>query len=245
MASQGNSSTTPILVIAGIGLALVLGIYLVSQSGEEDPTPNESNVSESSSGGDEARKKYNEAPAGATPANVLGSETSPVVLEEFADFQCPTCASKHPIVKEVISNYGQRIKYVFRNYPLPMHSNAYEAALSAEAAGLQGKFWQMQDLIFKNQATWSSQTPNARSTFKEYAQRIGLDVAKFEADVTGLSAKGRVDQDVRRANSLGVSGTPTFFLNGQPLRLNQITKESLPVVLDKELKKFEKADSSE
>ena len=243
MASQGNSSTTPILVIVGIGFALVLGIYLVSQSGAEEE-PSNSTI-ENTGGSEAALKKYNEAPAGATPANVLGSQTAPVVLEEFADFQCPTCARVHPVVKEVISNYGQRIKYVYRSYPLPHFANSYEASLSAEAAGLQGKFFQMQDLIFKNQATWANQRPNARATFKQYAQRIGLDVAKFEADVTGMNAKARVDQDVRRANALGVNSTPSFFLNGRPLDVRQITKESLPVLLDKELKKYEKKDSSE
>ncbi len=95
---------------------------------------------------------------GAQPPNMLGSQNASVTVEEFADFQCPTCGVMHPKVKEVVSTYGSRIKFIFREYPLqiPAHDKAYEAAVAAEAAGLQGKFWEMQNLLFSNQQAWSA-----------------------------------------------------------------------------------------
>ena len=237
---EEKGSLTPLLVIVGIAILTIGGIYFISQSGDDDA--NQNTAGGGNNGGSEVVKNYNQAPPGAQPPNVMGGPNAPVVIEEFADFQCPTCARVHPVVKEVTANYGTRIKYIFRNFPLPIHNNAYEAALSAEAAGLQGKFWQMQDQIFKGQPTWSSKQPNARETFKEYATKIGLDVAKFEADVTGLNAKARVDQDMRRANALAVNGTPAFYINGRPIPLGQITKTEFPKVIDAELKKFEKKE---
>lgn len=230
-----KSNSTPFIIIGLIALATILGIYYVSQSGA-DPSADGGNSNTNSAGSvDKLRENYAKAPAGASPANMLGSESAAVIVEEFADFQCPTCATVHPKVKEVISQYGSKIKFVFRNFPLTqIHQHAYDAAVAAEAAGLQGKFWQMQDMIYKNQATWSAQ-PNARSLFKEYATTIGLDVAKFEEDSLKLVAKSRVDADMQRGRALNISSTPTILINGMPIPPSQLDVEPMKQAIDAEL----------
>lgn len=230
--NESKSSATPILIIGIIAVATIAGIYFVSQSGNNDPGTTNSN---SSTAQDTARNNYANAPAGATPPNVLGSPESAIVVEEFADFQCPTCATVHPKVKEVVSQYGSKIKFVFRHFPISqIHKNAYDAAVASEAAGLQGKFWQMQDLIFKNQPTWSNM-PNARPTFKEYAEKIGLDADRFENDSLGLSAKSRVDADIMRARALRISSTPTILINGKAVPFQQMDIEPMKKLIDAEI----------
>jgi len=237
-AVEGKSNSAPFFIIGAIALATIFGIYVISQSGgDPEPVASNSNVN-SSQADDLVRQNYANAPAGATPANILGSESATVIVEEFADFQCPTCGVVHPKVKEVISAYGSKIKFVFRQYPLTqLHPNAYDAAVASEAAGLQGRFWQMQDMIFKNQPTWSNQ-PNARPTFKEYAQKIGLDAEKFENDSLGLSAKTRVDADMQRGRMLNITSTPTILVNGRPIPYPQLEVISMKQIIDAEIERI-------
>ena len=232
-----KKSSAPFLIIGAIALATIFGIYVVSQSGKKaDPAPSDSNVN-AVDAGKAARDNYAKAPGGATPANMLGSESAAVVVEEFADFQCPTCGVVHPKIKEVISQYGSQIKFVFRNYPLTqIHPNAYDAAVASEAAGAQGKFWQMQDMIFKNQPTWSTQ-PNARPTFKDYAEKIGLDAERFESDSLSMTAKSRVDADMERGRALNITSTPTILVNGVPIPFPQLEVEAMKKIIDAEIER--------
>ena len=167
---------------------------------------------------------------------MLGSPTASVTLEEFADFQCGACASVHPVVKEIQSTYGSRIRVVFRNYPLPMHDKGYDAAVVAEAAGLQGKFWAMQDQLFSNQQNWAT-APNYKELWAGYAEKIGLDIQKFQSDVAGIAAKSRVDQDIVRAKAMGVSSTPTVYLNGQSIPYTDVNVQALRRIIDAELQR--------
>lgn len=176
------------------------------------------------------------APPGAQPPNQKDSPTATVVLEEFADFQCGSCAQKHPVLSEVKSMYGSRIRFVFRNYPLDMHPKAYDAAVAADAAGLQGKFWDMQNMLFNNQAAWTADN-NYKQTWKGYAEKIGLDVAKWENDMLGIVSKNRVDEDKKRGKAIGVTSTPTLFINGVDVPFAQMTKEGLKALIDAELQK--------
>jgi protein-disulfide isomerase len=178
------------------------------------------------------------APPGANPPNQSGSPTASVTLEEFADFQCPQCAAKHPIMNEVKSMYGGRIHFIFRDFPLEIaaHDKSYDAAVAAEAAGMQGKFWEMHNQLFTNQSAWTA-NPNYKQVWNEYAQKIGLDAAKFQTDMAGIATKGRVDADKQRGKVLGVNSTPSLYLNGVLVQFEQMTVDGLKQLIDAELQK--------
>lgn len=163
---------------------------------------------------------------GAQPPHSVGPANAPVTLEEFGDFQCPPCGRLHPVVQKIEKDYGDRLRFVFRHYPLQqIHKNAFTAARAAEAAGMQGRFWEMHDLIFDNQAQWA-ESPEPRTVFMDYARRAGLNVEKFRTDMESQAAADRVMADMQRGNSLGVSGTPTFIVNGRELPGVEALQES-------------------
>jgi protein-disulfide isomerase len=156
------------------------------------------------------------AKADAGSAHVRGNPDAPVTLEEFADFQCPPCGSFAGFGEELLKEYDSRLRIVFRNFPLALHEHAREAALAAEAAGLQGHFWEMHDVLYREQANWSK-APNAREWFESYAGTIGLNLDQFRKDMDGEKARERVDGDHARGESLGIKVTPTLFINNQPV----------------------------
>jgi protein-disulfide isomerase len=144
---------------------------------------------------------------------VVGDQESKVSLIEYSDLQCPACASYHPIVKTVLAQYPN-IKYVYRNFPLRnIHPNAQIAAQAGYAANVQGKFFEMVDLLFTNQPDWEN-VQNPQTIFVSYAQELGLDVEKFTSDMTSSEAKRFIDKSYEMAVSHGINSTPTFFLNG-------------------------------
>ena len=149
-------------------------------------------------------------------AHIRGNPDAPVTLEEFGDFQCPPCGKFSEFVEELLKEYNSRLRLVFRNFPLSGHEHAREAALAAEAAGLQGKFWEMHDTLYREQDTWSK-APNVRELFESYAGTIGLNVDQFKKDVDGDKARERVDSDRALADFLGVKATPTLFINNRPV----------------------------
>lgn len=240
MENKKNNSNLPLLIIGAVLVAAILGgWWLYSSSKDKAVTKSNTNSSSNSankkaSDAAAALATYQSAPSGAQPANMLGAPTATVTVEEFADFQCPTCAVVHTKMKEINSLYSGRIKFIYRNFPLPMHKNAYDASTAAEAAGLQGKFWAMQDQLFTNQQAWSNSN-EARKLFEEYAVKIGLDTNKFQADVMGLQTKKRVDDDLARARALGISGTPTIYINGNKLAFEQMEVSQMRQIIDAEL----------
>jgi len=149
-------------------------------------------------------------------AHIRGNPDAPVTLEEFGDFQCPPCGQFAGFVEELLKEYDPRLRVVFRNFPLPSHEHAREAALAAEAAGFQGKFWEMHDALYREQETWSK-APNVRELFESYAGTIGLDLDQFKKDMDGDKARERVDSDHALADSLGIKMTPTLFINNRPV----------------------------
>jgi protein-disulfide isomerase len=154
---------------------------------------------------------------GAEPPHVRGAENAPVTLEEFGDFECPPCGLFYPILKTIEGEYGSRLRVIFREFPLPqLHPHAQAAAYAAEAAGVQGKFWEMHDLLYENQKTWDK-TFDVRPIFEGFAGRIGLDVERFKQDQTADVVDARVIRDGIRGHSLGVNGTPTVFINGREI----------------------------
>lgn len=238
--NANNSNSGLPLVIIGIVLlvALVGGWYLYNSSSK---TPVRSNTN-TNAANNSAQPQVNNTPMvssvlGAQPPHFKGAQNSSVVLEEFADYQCPTCGVMHPVLNEVNAFYGSRIKFIYRNFPLTqIHKNAYEAAVAGEAAGLQGKFWEMQNLLFQNQRVWSN-VQDVKPIFEGYAQTIGLDVEKFKTDIAGLSAKQRVDLDLQRGRSLNISSTPTVLVNGVPVPFEQMTIDGMKKIIDAELAK--------
>jgi protein-disulfide isomerase len=174
---------------------------------------------------------------GANPPNMLGSPNASVTVEEFADFQCPSCGQTYPVLHEIQSLYGPRIKFIFRNFPLPMHDKAYDAATAAEAAGLQGsdKFWAMHTQLYTNQKIWSAD-PNYKQVFKDYAEKIGLDVDRFETDMAGLQTRNRVQADMDRGKALNINSTPTVFINGNEIPFQQLNVPTLQKLIDDAMK---------
>ena len=142
----------------------------------------------------------------------LGPENAPVTLEEFGDYQCPPCAGVSAVLNEMEKEFRPNLKIVFRNFPLPIHMHARQAAMVAEAAGLQGKFWEMHDLLYAQQSEWSV-APEVDGLFNNYAGMIGLDLSRFKKDVQSEEVRERVETDQKRGASAGVEKTPAIFLN--------------------------------
>lgn len=147
-------------------------------------------------------------------SNKIGTSSARVILVEFSDYQCPACGAAYPILKQVMNVYKDKILFVYRNFPLPTHQNAKIAAVAAEAAGKQGKYWQMHDLLFENQSTGSSSN-NTLYIFTEYSKSLDLDTDKFREDVKNSKYAEKIQADINDGVSLGVNSTPTFYINGQ------------------------------
>lgn len=147
--------------------------------------------------------------------HVRGENASaPVTLIEYSDFQCPACAAFDPLLQDISTSYGDQVRLVYRHFPLySIHANADEAAFAAEAASLQGKFWEMHDLLFDRQEDWENLAAPSEM-FAAYADLLGLDVEKFKADMASDAVRDRVKVDVSSGNSAGISATPTLYLNG-------------------------------
>jgi protein-disulfide isomerase len=167
--------------------------------------------------------------------HIRGNAGARVTLEEFGDFQCPPCGSMSGFLDELVKEYEPNLRIVFRNFPLQMHEHAREAALAAEAAGLQGRFWEMHDLLYREQDAWSK-ADNTRELFESYAGMIGLNVDQFKKDIESEKARARVDADQERANSLGIQITPTVFINDRQIPSTDKTPEGIRAAIEAVLK---------
>jgi len=159
------------------------------------------------------------AESGNIADHAKGNTESKVLIVEYGDFQCPSCGRAHPNVETLMDEYGDRVAFVFRNFPLTAnHPNAKAAAAAAEAAGLQGKYWEMHNLLFENQNSWSSLTATTRvDAFNGYANQLSLDIEKFKADYAAANVNDKINFDVALGKENGAAATPTFFLNGDKL----------------------------
>ena len=157
---------------------------------------------------------------------VIGNAASKVVLVEYADFQCGGCAAVAPSLKAIAETYKDQIAFVYRYFPLTtIHPNALISASAAEAAGLQGKFWEMHDLLFQNQTSWERLKAEQRgTTFEDYATQLGLNIDQFRIDIASKKVAAKIIYDRTIGGKAGVDATPTLFLNG--------TKVSESVVSD-------------
>lgn len=138
-----------------------------------------------------------------------GPEAAPITLVEYGDYECPSCGEAYPIVKEIQARLGQQLRFVFRNFPLATaHPHAERAAEAAEAAGAQGQFWAMHDVLFESQDALDDED------LIRYAAALGLDESRFVTELAGRAFAGRVREDFMGGVRSGVNGTPTFFING-------------------------------
>jgi len=156
-----------------------------------------------------------------------GSEDNKVILVEYGDYQCPSCGQAFPGVNTIVEEYNDDLTFVFRNFPLTsIHPNAKAASAVAEAAGLQGKYWEMHDLLYENQDDWSALDASKRTDmFTRYATTIGLNVETFKTDLTSKPVNQKINFDMAVGKSVNVSATPSFFLNGE--KLDEATASAL------------------
>lgn len=186
-----------------------------------------------------AKNDVSEAPL-ADQKVVLGDKThangelnAKVILVEFADFQCPACAAAHPVMKQVLKSYSKDMVFFYRHFPLPAHKNAKLAAKASEAASIQGKFWEMYDILYGKQDEWS-ESNDAKTIFISYAEGLNMDVDSFTKTLESSQFGSLIAKDQADGVSLGVNSTPTFFLNGKKLAMSSFA--DLPKIIDEEIK---------
>ena len=145
--------------------------------------------------------------------------TEKAQLVEFLDFECEACRAAEPVVAELKAEFGDRITFVNRYFPLPSHKNSGQAALAVEAAAQQGKYEQMAAKMFETQPQWGEKQDFQNALFRSFAEELGLDMEKYDAAMAAEETKERIRKDIADGKALGVTGTPTFFLNGEKLVL--------------------------
>ena len=162
--------------------------------------------------------------------HVFGDPETPVSIVVYADFQCPACATESQLMARLWPRIENRAHMIFRHYPLTASNpHAWTAALYAEAAGRQDRFWEMHDFLFVNQAIWSF-LPEVESEFESYAETLDLDLEQLQADLDNEEVIGKVRDDQRGGNSAGVRSTPVMFINGQ--RVAQLSASRIMELVD-------------
>jgi NhaA family Na+:H+ antiporter len=216
----------PFLIITAVLVAALAATLIFLRSSKQ--TGPSTNVPTPSPGSE---------PPGAEPPHVRGNANAAVTLEEFGDFQCPTCGLYSGELKKIEDEFGARLRVIFREYPLypTPHENALVAAQAAEAGALQGRFWEMHDKLYENQKAWSD-AKDAVPIFVDYAKQIGLDTDRFARDLSGEVVAARIFQDGKRAHALGVTSTPTFFIDGREVKGDSFSPEGIREMINKALR---------
>jgi protein-disulfide isomerase len=168
---------------------------------------------------------------GAEPPHVRGAKNPKATLEEFGDFECPPCGMLSPVLEQLEKDYAQQLRVIFREFPMAMHKHALDAAQAAEAAGLQGHFWEMHDMLYHNRFSWPGGA-DVRGVFADYAKTLKLDVDRFKKDLDGPQVEARIKADKERATSLGVDRTPTLFINDRQLPVTAFNPKGLHDAID-------------
>ncbi len=155
-------------------------------------------------------------------SHIKGNPDAEVKLVEYSDFECPACASFHVLLKPLLEKLGDNISFEYKHFPLTsLHPNAISAAIAAEAAGKQGKFFEFHDWLFENRSEWV-ESKNTEEVFVKEAEKLGLDIGKFKADLKAKSTREKVLADRKEALSLKLNGTPSFFLNGEKMEFKTL-----------------------
>lgn len=215
----------PFIIIAVVLVAGIVAFAVFSRKkGSDSNSPFETGSQHSG----------NPPPAGqASPAATIPitrpnvKVSSPVILEEYGDYQCPPCGALYPVLKNIEAEYGDQVRIVFHHFPLTsIHKNALIAARAAEAARNQGKFKEMHDQLYRNQNSWKD-LADPRPTFIGYARELGLNSDRFVADLDSADVEQRIASDMRRGSAAGVTATPTVFIEGRMLRYEATTPDGL------------------
>ena len=240
---QGNSSIGGLIAVALIlGASILGGAYLLTTSidrgSAELASLNESlKTAAAAAPAAKARpsgpkrpdpKKVYDIELGDAP--IRGSKSAKITVVEWADFQCPFCVRVNPTLEQIKKEYGDKVRFAFKHLPLSMHAKARAAHQAAEAAHRQGKFWEMHDRIFAKPKDLNP------TTYLRYANEIGLDIDRYNSDLSSSSVRKVIDDDLAMAGKLGVTGTPSFFINGRFLSGAQ-PYGSFARVIDEELAK--------
>jgi protein-disulfide isomerase len=169
--------------------------------------------------------------SGAETAHVRGPANARVQLEEFGDFECLPCYMLWPAMKNIEKDYAESVSITFRQHPLARHPHAREAARASEAAGLQGRFWEMHDLLYLGRNKWVK-AENVRSSFQAFASELGLDLERFTKDMDGEEVAKRIAADEERGASLGIDRTPVVFINGKKVEFTPQPEDGLRREID-------------
>jgi protein-disulfide isomerase len=201
-----RAPTTFALGVATVVVVALTIVFAVTREGDDDGPV----VADSA---DEASALVRE------DSHVLGEEgDGDVTFVEFLDFECEACLAAYPFVEQAREEYAGRVTFVVRYFPLPGHANAEPAARAVEAAARQDRFEEMYQQMYATQTSWGEQQQPMDDLFRGFAEDLGLDMAQFDADYASPEVLERVRRDVADGRSLGVQGTPTFFVNGEPFQ---------------------------
>lgn len=219
-----NKRVWPILIVGVVGLSTLIAGGMMYRSNRTAQTASWADVDVPQTG--ENGEKV----------HALGPANAPVTLEEFGDFQCPPCGKLAPQVEELEREFGPKLRVIFRQLPLPMHAHAREAAEAAEAAGLQGKFWQMHGLLYREQTKWSD-AKEFRPMLMNYAKLAGVNVTRFAKDLDGPEVKARLTADKERAAKVDATLTPTVFINGRQVTGTALSAAGIRTAIQEALAK--------
>ncbi|HUQ33108.1 MAG TPA: thioredoxin domain-containing protein [Pyrinomonadaceae bacterium] len=226
----------PLIIIVGV-LAVALGAGMTLWRSSKQDTSNAQTFTQQPTPVTSQTTAPNQIPVsqpGQGPVAAMherGGPTAKVMVEEYGDYQCPPCGMLFHDLKTIEKEYGTQIRFVFRHFPLQGHKHAVTAAHAAEAAGLQDRFWEMHDMIYQNQLSWSP-ADDARPVFVQYARDLKLDVDRFNRDMDSPVVAQRVASDYQRGLTVGVNGTPTIFINGRQMNPNATTLDGMRGALD-------------
>ena len=226
-------------LLAVIGILVIIGA-IVGANYYRNSVQNERVTSSNSNSG--SNKSSIPAETLVRPDSpTLGSPDAPVTLVEFLDPECESCAAFAPVVKKIMKDYDGKIRLVVRY--MPLHPNSLKAATLTEAAGEQGKYWQMQELLFSKQSEWGTKhgpptaapPPDINALFEKYAMEIGLDIEKVKSAISENRFQKKLERDYRDGQTLGVRQTPSFFVNGR--KLARFSEPDLRSLIEDELVK--------
>src|SRR6478735_6320196 len=210
MAKKKPKSSLPFVIIAAVLVAAVVAGVFLFQARRTKPGLQVATTTK----------------PGAQPPHVRGDAKAPVTLEEFGDFECMPCFILWPALRNLEKDYGDRLAVIFRNNPMPQHTHALDGARAAEAAGLQGKFWEMHDLLYLQRAKWT-RAADPKTEFSEFARSLELDVDRFNKDFAGAEVAGRVTADRERSAALVLDRTPVIYINGRKVDLEGDVEKGL------------------